>query len=255
MTTGHTQLTAASAGARRWTTVSSADVLSDWAKGITAYSGDASAPDPEDTIVFGAGIPDPPTLPREALLAAARRVLEKDGPGALRYGSTQGDLLLREWLAERLNRRDGTSTTPENFFLTNGSGQAIQMIAAAFANPGDTVLVERPSYPGGMRTFRAYGAQLVGVDMDDDGIRIEALDATLRRLADEGRTPPLLYTMPNLHNPTGLTTSLARREQVADLCDEYGVLIVEDDAYGEVRVEGGHLPSYYKITDGRGGCG
>lgn len=237
---------------RRWASITAADALSTWAQAIAGYAGDPGTPDPPDTVVFGAGIPDPPTLPREALLAAARRVLEKDGAGALRYGGNQGDLLLRGWLAERLNRQEDAGVGPENFFLTNGSGQAIQMTASAFVNPGETVLVERPSYPGGMRTFRAYGANLVGVDMDDEGVRIDALQSTLRRLSDQGQIPRLFYTMPNLHNPTGLTTPIARREAVVDLCDAYGILIVEDDAYGEVRVEGERPPSYYKLTDGQG---
>lgn len=252
MTIGHSERTRAVTEQRRWATTTAADVLSSWAKGITAYAGDPSAPDPEGTIVFGAGIPDPPTLPREGLLAATRRVLQSDGPGALRYGSTQGDIQLRNWLAERLNRQEDAGVTAENFFLTNGSGQAIQMVVAAFANPGDVVLVERPSYPGGMRTLRAYGAQLIGIDMDEEGVSVDALETTLRRLSDEGRTPPFFYTMPNLHNPTGLTTTPSRRERVVDLCDEYGVLIVEDDAYGEVRVEGERPPSYFKLSGGQG---
>lgn len=237
---------------RRWASLSVDDALSTWAKDVSAYAGDPGAADPPDTVVFGAGIPDPPTLPREALLAAARRVLEKDGPGALRYGGNQGDLLMREWLAERLNRQEDAGVGPENFFLTNGSGQAIQMVTTAFLNPGDTMLVERPSYPGAMRVFRAYGAQLAGVEMDGEGVRIDSLEATVRRLADEGRAPKLFYTMPTLHNPTGLTASIPRREQVVEVCDRHGILIVEDDAYGEVRVEGERPPSYYKLTDGQG---
>ncbi|MGH2584548.1 MAG: PLP-dependent aminotransferase family protein, partial [Dehalococcoidia bacterium] len=123
---------------------------------------------------------------------------------------------------------------------------------AAFLNPGDTILVEHPSYSGGMRIFRAYGAQKTGVAMDDEGVRIDALRETVDRLTAEGRPPRLFYTMPTLHNPTGLTTSVPRREAVVDLCDEHGILIVEDDAYGEVRVEGERPPSYYKLSGGEG---
>lgn len=238
---------------RRWSSIAAADVLSTWARAATAHAGDPSGVGVEtEVIVFGAGIPDPPTLPREALLAAARRVLETDGPGALRYGGNQGDELLRRWLADRLNRQEEAGAGPENFFLTNGSGQAIQMAAMAFVNPGETVLVERPSYAGGMRTFRAYGAVLAGVDMDEEGVLPDALEERLAQLADEGRAPRLFYTMPSLHNPAGITTALHRREAVVEICDRNGVLIVEDDAYGEIRFEGSRPPSYYKLTGGDG---
>jgi DNA-binding transcriptional MocR family regulator len=238
---------------RRWASIQVDDLLSGWAKGAIAHAGDpGGAGDPADTIVFGGGIPDPPTLPREELLAAARRVLEKDGPGALRYGGNQGDLLMRAWLAERLNDQEGAGVGPEHFVLTNGSGQAIQMCVTAFADAGDTILVERPSYSGALRAFRAYGLRMAAIEMDGEGVRLNALAQTLDRLFAEGRTPRFFYTMPTFHNPTGLTTSLPRREAVAGLLDRYGVLIVEDDAYGEIRCEGAPIPSYFRLTGGDG---
>ena len=238
---------------RRWADIRVDDLLSGWAKGALAHAGDpGGTADPADTIVFGGGIPDAPTLPRAELLAAARRVLEQDGPGALRYGGNQGDLLLREWLAERLNRQEDAAVGPEHFLLTNGSGQAIQMCVTAFADAGDTILVERPSYSGALRVFRAYGLRMAAVVMDEEGVRLDALEQTLARLAGEGRMPRFFYTMPTFHNPTGLTTTLPRREAVVDLLDRYGVLIVEDDAYGEIRCEGDCPPSYYKLTGGDG---
>ncbi len=236
---------------RRWADTAVKEVLSGWARGFSGSS-DAGRPDPENTIVFGGGNPDPATLPREALLAAARRVLEQDGPGALRYGPAQGDLMMREWLARRLNQQEDAGVGPQHFFLTNGSGQGIQMVIQAFIDPGDVALVERPSYSGTMRAMRAYGADMVGVEMDEEGVRVDALDATVCRLAAGGRTPKLFYTMPTLHNPTGITTSLARREAVVDLCDRYRILIVEDDAYGEIRLEGDRPLSYYRLARGEG---
>ncbi|MBI2761255.1 MAG: PLP-dependent aminotransferase family protein [Chloroflexi bacterium] len=237
---------------RRWAATPVGQVLSDWATSISEYAGDAGRPDPAGTIVFGAGIPDAASLPMEGLLAAARRVLEKDGEGALRYGGAQGDLVMRQWLADRLNAQEDAGVGPENFLLTNGSGQAIQMVMAGFLNPGDTVLVERPSYSGGMRVIRAYGAEMAGVDMDDEGVLVEQLDETVERLVAAGRTPKLFYTMPTLHNPTGITTMVARRESVVEICDRHGILIVEDDAYGEVRVDGVRPPSYFKLAGGEG---
>jgi 2-aminoadipate transaminase len=238
---------------RRWASIQANELLSGWAKGAIAHAGDpGGSTDPVDTVVFGGGIPDALALPREELLAAARRVLEKDGPGALRYGSNQGDLLLRGWLAERLNRQEDAGVGPEHFVLTNGSGQAIQMCVLAFADAGDTILVERPSYSGALRVFRAHGLRMAPVEMDDEGVRLEALAHWLDRLSAEGRTPRFFYTMPTFHNPTGLTTSLPRREAVGDLLDRHGVLIVEDDAYGEIRCEGERLPSYFRLSGGDG---
>ena len=238
---------------RRWGELRVDDVLSTWARNAVAHAGDpGGAAETAEMIVFGGGIPDPPTLPREALLAAAARVLEQDTPGALRYGGNQGDVTMRQWLADRLNRQEDAGVGPENFFLTNGSGQAIQMIVTAFANPGDPILVERPSYSGALRVFRAYGVALAGVDMDEEGVRIDRLEETIARLTAAGRPPRFFYTMPTLHNPTGLTTSVPRREAVVELCDRHGILIVEDDAYGEIRVEGERPPSYYKLAGGEG---
>src|SRR5207237_8978028 len=114
---------------RRWARTRAEDLLSPWAQGAMGHAGDpGGSADPAGTVVFGAGIPDPPTLPRAELLAAAARVLEKDGPGAPRHGGNRGDVLLREWLAERLNRQEDAGVGPENFLLTNGSGQAIQLV-------------------------------------------------------------------------------------------------------------------------------
>jgi 2-aminoadipate transaminase len=237
---------------RRWSGVSADSVLSTWATGIAQYAGDPGRPNPPNVIVFGAGNPDPDSFPWEGLLAAARRVMERDFAGALIYGPSQGEPALREWLANRLNAQEDAGVGPEHFFLTHGSGQAIQMVAQAYLNPGDTLLVERPSYPGAMRTFRAHGGEPVGVAMDDEGLVVASLEETAERLAQQGRAPRLLYTMPTFHNPTGITASLARREAIADACDRLGILIVEDDAYGEVRCDGERLPSYYKLTGGHG---
>jgi 2-aminoadipate transaminase len=237
---------------RRWTRIAVDDLLTDWAQGAGGFASDFSRVYPPGTVVFGAGIPDPDTLPWEQLAAAARRVLEQDAPGALRYGGLQGDVILRQWLADRLNRQEDAGVGPEHFLLTNGSGQALQMIASAFIQPGTAVLVERPSYSAAMRTFRSFGGELIDVAMDQEGVLPEALEGAIAHLEAEGRAPRLFYTMPTLQNPSGLTTTVPRRETVVDICDRHGILIVEDDAYGEIRVAGRRPPSYYKVGGGQG---
>ncbi|MGH2598642.1 MAG: PLP-dependent aminotransferase family protein [Dehalococcoidia bacterium] len=237
---------------RRWTSTAVDDLLTDWARNAGGFASDFSRVYPADAVVFGAGIPDPDTLPWEQLAAAARRVLEQDAPGALRYGGLQGDVVLRQWIADRLNQQEDAGVGPDNFLLTNGSGQAIQMISSAFIQPGTAVLVERPSYSAAMRTFRSFGGRLTDVAMDHEGVLPEALEQAIDRLVAEGRAPRLFYTMPTLQNPTGTTTSVPRRESVVEICDRHGILIVEDDAYGEIRVEGSRPPSYYKVAGGQG---
>jgi 2-aminoadipate transaminase len=237
---------------RRWASMAVDDLLTDWATNAGGFASDFSRVYPSDAIVFGAGIPDPDTLPWEQLAAAARRVLEQDAPGALRYGGLQGDVVLREWIAGRLNQQEDAGVGPDNFLLTNGSGQAIQMISSAFIQPGTSILVERPTYSAAMRTFRAFGGQLTDVVMDGEGVLPEALEQAIDRLVAEGRPPRLFYTMPTLQNPTGITTSVPRREAVVEICDRHGILIVEDDAYGEIRVEGDRPPSYFKVGGGQG---
>ncbi len=239
-------------GGGRLSQTPATELLSAWARRGHANQGESGPPAASGLIEFGGGIPDPETLPKDALLAAAARVLAQDAPGALRYGGAQGEELMRRWLAARLNTQEDAGAGPENFFLTSGSGQAIQMVIAAFSDPGDVALVERPSYPGSLRTFRAYGVELAGVDMDEEGVVIDALERTLTTLAAAGRTPRLFYTMPTLHNPTGITTTIPRREAVVELCDRFGVLIMEDDAYGEIRCEGRRPPSYYRLSGGQG---
>jgi len=236
---------------RRWASLDLNEILSNWARHAPSGSGSDGAVDPE-VIVFGGGIPDPESLPSAGLIAAARRVLEHDGPGALEYGGTQGELILREWLAERLNRQEDAGVSAEHFVLTNGSGQAIEMAIRTFVDPGDVILVERPTYSGGLRPMRAYKAEIADVEMDADGVLPEAFEQTVTRLVAAGKRPKLFYTMPTLHNPTGITTSVPRREAIVELCDRFVILIAEDDAYGEIRVEGQRPPSYYKIAGGQG---
>lgn len=237
---------------RRWAETPLQDVLSDWALGIAGGRIDLGAIDPADAVVLGAGNPDPATLPAEALLAAARRVLEKDRAGALRYGPDQGDPGMRAWLADRLNRQEHAGVGPDNFFITNGSGEGIEMIAHMFLNKGDVALVERPTYAASLRVLRSYGAEIAGVDMDADGVLPDAFEAAVRRIVAEGKTAKLFYTLPTFNNPTGVTTTVPRREAVAEICDRYRVLIMEDDAYGEIRIDGQRPPSYYKLTGGHG---
>ena len=215
-------------------------------------AGAAAAPPPVPPIALTGGVPDPESLPLEDLAEAARAVLEREGRLALQYGGPQGFLGLREWLAERVGRHDGVVLGPENITITNGSAGALANICDTFLDPDDVVISEAPSYPGAMRTVRAQGARMETAPVDAEGLRPEALAETVQALHRQGARPKLLYTIPNFHNPTGATLSLQRRRAVLEIARRHRLLIVEDDAYGEIRFEGEGVPSFFALSGGNG---
>ena len=209
-------------------------------------------PPPIPPIVFTGGIPDPKILPTEDLIAASERVLRSNGPEALRYGGHPGVPELREWLAARYNARDGSSLTADNFTLTNGISGAIINVCDTFLDENDVGLSEIPTFPGGAGVIRKCLADLIGVAMDDDGIIPEALEETIEKLEREGRHVKLIYTIPNFQNPTGSCLTFERRKAVVDICQRHSVMIMEDDAYGDVRFEADVPPSLFAIAGGKG---
>ena len=215
-------------------------------------AGAAAGPPPVPPIALTGGVPDPESLPFDDLAEAARIVLEREGRLALQYGGPQGFLGLREWLAERVGRADGLTLGPENITITNGSAGALANACETFLDPGDVVVAEAPSYPGAMRTIGAQGARVETVPVDAEGLRPDALAESLEALSREGARPKLLYTIPNFHNPTGATLSLERRHAVLEIARRHRLLIVEDDAYGEIRFEGERVPSFLALSGGDG---
>jgi 2-aminoadipate transaminase len=189
-----------------------------------------------DLISFAGGLPAPEVFPVEQFKAAARRVLTQAGWKSLQYSTTEGYPKLREMIA-RHTQRYGIMVKPDNILMTNGSQQALDLIGKLFINPGDRIAVERPTYLGALQAWNAYQAEYIGIAMDDDGLMADDLEEALRS------GPKFLYALPNFQNPTGVTLSLARRKQVVKLADRWGVPIVEDDPYGQLRFKGDHLPS------------
>jgi 2-aminoadipate transaminase len=208
--------------------------------------------DPRDAIDLTAGLPDPIAIPHDQLREAAERVFASDGADTWRYGGTQGLGGLRAWLAEHWSPIDGMSLTPAHFCLTNGSAGAIANACETFLGEGDVVLVESPSFSGTFRTLRGLGCEVEAVAMDGDGMVPEALEEKLGDLERRGRHAKLLYTIPNYHNPTGSRLTLERRFKVVEISERYDVLILEDDAYGEIGFEAEVPRSLFSIADGRG---
>ena len=194
-----------------------------------------------DVISFAGGLPAPDVFPVEEFKDACNRVLRDFGPTALQYGTTEGYTPLREMIARHTSRL-GIQVTADNILITSGSQQALDLIGKVFINRGDRILVESPTYLGALQAWNAYGAEYVPVATDENGMIIESLEAALRT------GPKFIYVLPNFQNPTGITLSLERREKLVELADRYGVPIIEDDPYGQLRFEGEHLPPV-KVVD------
>jgi len=191
--------------------------------------------DPE-VISFAGGFPAPDVFPIKEFKAACLKVLDEQGPQSLQYGATDGYLPLREMIA-RHTARYGIEVTPENILITSGSQQALDLLGKIFINPGDRILVESPTYLGALQAWNAYGAEFIPVPFDENGMITDALEERLRV------GPKFMYVLPNFQNPTGVTLSFERRLALIELAERYGVPIVEDDPYGQLRYEGEHLPS------------
>ncbi len=189
-----------------------------------------------DIISFAGGLPAPEVFPVEEFNAACDRVLREQGAMALQYSTTEGYLPLREMIA-RHSERYGIKITPENVLITSGSQQALDLLGKILIDPGDRILVESPTYLAAIQAWNAYGAEFISVPMDDDGMNTDYLEEALRA------GPKFIYVLPNFQNPTGVTLSMERRRKLLALADQYGVPIVEDDPYGQLRYEGEHLPS------------
>ncbi|MCS6936368.1 MAG: PLP-dependent aminotransferase family protein [Candidatus Bipolaricaulota bacterium] len=188
-----------------------------------------------DVISFAGGLPAPEVFPVEEFRAACQRVLDEHGPKALQYSTTEGYRPLREMIA-RHTARYGIVVDADHILITSGSQQALDLIGQILLNPGDHVVVERPTYVGALQAWNAYQVEYVTVGLDDEGMKTEELEEALRS------GPKFIYVLPNFHNPAGVTLALERRRHLIELAAHYGVPIVEDDPYGQLRYEGEHLP-------------
>jgi 2-aminoadipate transaminase len=186
-------------------------------------------------ISFAGGLPAPDVFPVERFREACSKVLASQAKQALQYGATEGYEPLREMIARHTSRY-GVKARPENVMITSGSQQALDLIGKLLINSGDRVLVEAPTYLGALQAFNVYGAEYVCVPSDNDGLRTDLLEAPLRS------GPKFMYVLPNFQNPGGTTLAEGRRHQLVLLAERYGIPIVEDDPYGQLRYEGEHLP-------------
>ena len=205
------------------------------------------AQDPE-IISFAGGLPNPKSFPLEELEGIVQSVLRDHGKTALQYGTTQGLKELREAIAERAYK-DGIETTADNIIITSGSQQALDSAGKLFLNPGDTAIVGLPTYLGGINAFKSYEANLIGAPLDKDGMRIDILEETIKKLLKEDITPKFIYVIPTFQNPAGVVMPESRRKQLVDLASEYDLLILEDDPYSKLNYDADHVKPIKAFDD------
>ncbi|PSK99077.1 DNA-binding transcriptional MocR family regulator [Murinocardiopsis flavida] len=190
-----------------------------------------------EVVSLAGGMPNVGALPLEQIGEIVRQVAVEQGGTALQYGSAQGDPALREQICDVM-AMEGIDASADDLIVTVGSQQALDLVTRVFIDPGDVVLAEAPTYVTAINTFAAFQADIVHVTMDDDGVVPEALEESLANLAAAGRRVKFFYTVPTFQNPAGVTLTTERRRRVLEICDRYGLLVLEDNPYGLLRYEG-----------------
>ena len=204
------------------------------------------AADPQ-VISLAGGNPAPELFPSKELAQIAKRILEQEPVLSLQYGITEGYLPLREQIKNRLKEKEQIGGPNDEVIVVSGGQQGIELVAKNLVNEGDTVIVEEPSFIGATNAFRSYGAKLVGIGVERDGMNIDYLEEILA----SGIKPKLIYTIPTFQNPTGVTMSLEKRKRLYNLAKKHGILILEDNPYGELGFYDEKMPTVKSLdTDG-----
>jgi 2-aminoadipate transaminase len=203
-----------------------------------------------EVISLAGGLPDTSTFPAERLAALMARVAADSSAQALQYGPTEGFEPAKRCIVEVM-AAEGMDVDTEDLLVTTGGQQVIDLVCRAFVDPGDVIVAEAPTYPGAVPAFGSYQAQVVQIEMDDDGMRIDVLRETLARLDADGRRPKFVYTIPSFQNPGGVTMSLERRRELVAIAHEREMLVLEDNPYGLLRYEGEPLPTLRSLDDGQ----
>ncbi len=198
-------------------------------------------------ISFGGGFPAPELFPVDEMIEISKYVIENHGSKALQYGPTEGYEPLRTAIAKRMEKMQA-HVEGKDILVTSGSQQGLDFTAKLFINPGDTIILEKPSYLGAINAFKAYEPNFVDIELEDDGMNMDELEEALRTTENV----KFIYIIPDFQNPSGKTWSLEKRKKLVELGNKYDVAIVEDNPYGELRFEGELLPSIKHFdTEGR----
>ena len=201
-------------------------------------------------ISFSGGFPSPASFPVNELKEIITEVMDNEATYALQYGATEGDTLLRTLLVERY-KAAGVDMSVENMIITTASQQALDLIAKMFIDRGDYVIVGLPSYLGGLSAFNSYGAQMIGIPMDEEGEDPAYMEARIKECIAQGKKPKFIYLIPDFQNPAGVTMTENRRKEILQIAYKYDILIIEDSPYRELRYEGNTQKTIYEL-DGTG---
>jgi len=202
----------------------------------------------DDVISLAGGLPDTSTFPADSYASLMSTVAANSCARALQYGPTEGLAVVKRCIVEVM-RTEGIEVDEDEVLVTTGGQQVIDLVCKTLLDPGDVVVCEAPTYPGAVPTFCAYQANVVQVTMDRDGMRVWELETTLDELERAGHTPKFIYTVPNFHNPAGVTLSLERRHELVRIASERELLVLEDNPYGLLRYEGAPLPSLRSLDE------
>jgi 2-aminoadipate transaminase len=202
----------------------------------------------DDVISLAGGLPDTSTFPPDSYAALMESVASESCARALQYGPTEGFARVKRCISQVM-AAEGTDVDPDEVLITSGGQQVIDLVCKTLLDPGDVVVAEAPTYPGAIPTFCAYQADVVQLTMDRDGMRVQDLEGLLDELERSGRRPKFIYTVPNFHNPAGVTMSLERRRELVRIAAERELLVLEDNPYGLLRYEGEPLPTLHSLDD------
>jgi 2-aminoadipate transaminase len=202
-----------------------------------------------EVISLAGGLPDTSTFPPDTFAAVAQRIATESCAKALQYGPTEGLPETKACIAEVM-AAEGMRADPEDVLVTTGGQQVLDLVTKTLIDPGDVVVAEGPTYPGAVPVFTSYQAEVVQIDMDADGMRVDLLEETLDRLDREGRRPKFVYTVPSFQNPAGVTMSQPRRRRLVEIARERQLLVLEDNPYGLLRYEGDAPPPLLSIDGG-----
>ncbi len=201
-----------------------------------------------DIISLAGGLPSPQAFPVDIIRNIVSYMMDKYGDKMLQYGSTEGVNSFRDTLAEFLTSRyKFNNIKRDNILVTTGSQEGLYLAAKIFIDPGDTVIVEAPTYVGVLTAFQSYNPRYESIEMDDNGMKVEMLEDKLRELKNENIKPKLIYTIPTFQNPAGVTLSEDRRKYLLELAEEYDILILEDGPYEELRFSGEPVPQIKRM--------
>lgn len=198
-------------------------------------------------ISFAGGLPDPEVFPYDFVKDIVDKIISEKGRVALQYGPTEGLNEFKEEFIKFLKKEEGIDAKPENILVTTASQQALDIVGRLFIDASDPIIVELPSYMGGLQVFKSYGADFVGVRMDENGIITTELEEKLQWLKDQDEHYKFIYLVPDFQNPSGVTLSEKKRKRIIELSEKYSVAIIEDSPYRQIRFEGKAPKMLYKL--------